>query len=131
MYLLDQGNGAWVVGHSGERVQARDAEMHGGYLVPNGPGYGDISHQARTAPGAIPGLNLIPGDRYMRQSYSDESKTSGAIIALSILRSFLFLNVVPSEKLIWGLGGKTVMYYAKEKEERTTLSLWRSASGDS
>ncbi|KAL8639764.1 MAG: hypothetical protein Q9228_003236 [Teloschistes exilis] len=92
--------------------------------IPNGPGYDDISHQTCTVTGAIPGTDLIPGDTYVHQSYDynigDLWRNYGIILVL--LGFFLFLNAFLSEWLMWGAGGKTVTYYAKENRERKTLN---------
>ncbi|KAL9053250.1 MAG: hypothetical protein Q9206_004009 [Seirophora lacunosa] len=96
----------------------------GASLVPNGPGYGDITNQACTVPGAIPGTDLITGDGYLRQSFefevSDLWRNYGIILVL--VAFFLFLNAFLGEKLVWGAGGKTVTYYAKEDKETKTLN---------
>lgn len=92
--------------------------------MPNGPGYGDITNQACTVPGAIPGTDLITGDGYLRQSFefevSDLWRNYGIILVL--VAFFLFLNAFLGEKLVWGAGGKTVTYYAKEDKETKTLN---------
>ncbi|KAL8949506.1 MAG: hypothetical protein Q9222_004383, partial [Ikaeria aurantiellina] len=94
------------------------------YLVPNGPGYGNIENQACTVPGSIPGTDIIQGDQYVLQAYAytvgDLWRNYGIILVL--LGAFLFLNVFLSEKLTWGAGGKTVTFYAKENKERKELN---------
>ncbi|KAI4195627.1 MAG: hypothetical protein LQ350_007098 [Teloschistes chrysophthalmus] len=96
----------------------------GSYLIPNGPGYDDLSHQTCTVTGAVPGTDLIPGDTYVHQSYDynigDLWRNYGIILVL--LGFFLFLNAFLSEWLMWGAGGKTVTYYARENKERKTLN---------
>ncbi|KAI4289812.1 MAG: hypothetical protein L6R35_000919 [Caloplaca aegaea] len=93
-------------------------------LVPSGPGYGDIAHQACTVPGSVPGTDLIPGDSYLRQAFQYETydlwRNYGLILVL--ITFFLFLNTILSEKLVWGAGGKTVTYFAKEDKERKGLN---------
>ena len=92
--------------------------------MPNGPGYGDISHQTCTVPGAIPGTDIIPGDQYVLKSYDynvkDLWRNFGLILV--ILGAFLFLNMFLSETLMWGAGGKTVTYFAKESKEAKELN---------
>lgn len=60
----------------------------------------------------------------MRQSYQYEVKdlwrNYGIIVVILVF--FLFLNSTLSERLIWGAGGKTVTYFAKENKERKTLN---------
>ncbi|KAL9019649.1 MAG: hypothetical protein Q9185_003114 [Variospora sp. 1 TL-2023] len=89
-----------------------------------GPDYGDIAHQACTVPGSVPGTDLIPGDSYLRQAFQYETydlwRNYGLILVL--ITFFLVLNTILSEKLVWGAGGKTVTYFAKEDKERKTLN---------
>ncbi|KAL8735764.1 MAG: hypothetical protein Q9166_000627 [cf. Caloplaca sp. 2 TL-2023] len=101
-----------------------DLRCTGSYLVPNGPGYGDITHQTCTVPGSIPGTDIIQGDRYVLQSYNYDVKDlwRNYGIILVLLGTLLVLNVYLSEKLMWGAGGKTVTYYAKETKARKALN---------
>ncbi|KAL9046562.1 MAG: hypothetical protein Q9214_000633, partial [Letrouitia sp. 1 TL-2023] len=96
----------------------------GDYLIPNGPGYGNISNQACTLQGAVQGTNLIRGDEYVKQAYSynvnDLWRNYGLVVVLIV--AFLFLNAWLSEVLRWGAGGKTVTYYAKEDKEKKRLN---------
>lgn len=93
-------------------------------LVPTGPGYGDIAHQACTLAGGEPGSAIIPGSNYIAQSFSyltgDLWRNFGIMIALII--GFLGSNLYFGETLQFGAGGKTVTFYQKENAERKELN---------
>ncbi|KAL9612708.1 MAG: hypothetical protein Q9167_002699 [Letrouitia subvulpina] len=92
--------------------------------IPNGPGYGNISHQGCTLQGAVQGTDLIRGDEYVKKAYSynvnDLWRNYGLVVMLIVV--FLFLNAYLSEVLRWGAGGKTVTYFAKEDKEKKRLN---------
>ncbi|KAJ5850712.1 hypothetical protein N7455_010568 [Penicillium solitum] len=93
-------------------------------LVPTGPGYGDIAHQACTLAGGEPGSAIIPGSNYIAQSFSylngDLWRNFGIMIALII--GFLCSNLYFGETLQFGAGGKTITFYQKENAERKKLN---------
>ncbi|CAI7599408.1 unnamed protein product [Penicillium palitans] len=93
-------------------------------LVPTGPGYGDIAHQACTLAGGEPGSAIIPGSNYIAQSFSylngDLWRNFGIMIALII--GFLCSNLYFGETLQFGAGGKTITFYQKENAERKELN---------
>lgn len=93
-------------------------------LVPTGPGYGDIAHQACTLAGGEPGSAVIPGSNYIAQSFNylngDLWRNFGIMIALII--GFLGSNLYFGETLQFGAGGKTITFYQKENAERKELN---------
>ena len=110
-------------------------------LIPYGPGYNDIAHQACTLPGGTPGSDVVSGTAYVSDSFqydpgqlwrnygrlipSDSFYSTNLLslgLVLVFIASFLFLNVVLGEKVNWGAGGRTVTFYAKENNERNELN---------
>lgn len=93
-------------------------------LIPAGPGYNNMSHQVCTLPGGDPGSDIIPGSNYLALSFryyiENQWRDWGIIVALIAL--FLFLNSYLGEILIWGAGGKTVTFFAKESKELKKLN---------
>ncbi|GAD91973.1 hypothetical protein CIMG_06623 [Paecilomyces variotii No. 5] len=93
-------------------------------LVPSGPGYGDIAHQACTLVGGQPGSAVIPGSNYLKASFSYDPKdlwrNFGIIIVLIV--GFLLTNNYLGETVNFGAGGKTVTFYQKENSERQKLN---------
>ncbi|CAI7582400.1 unnamed protein product [Penicillium viridicatum] len=93
-------------------------------LVPTGPGYGDIAHQACTLAGGEPGSAIIPGSNYIARTFSyltgDLWRNFGIMIALII--GFLGSNLYFGETLQFGAGGKTITFYQKENAERKELN---------
>ncbi|KAL1845392.1 ATP-binding cassette transporter snq2 [Paecilomyces lecythidis] len=93
-------------------------------LVPSGPGYGDIAHQACTLVGGQPGSAIIPGSNYLKASFSYDSKdlwrNFGIIIVLIV--GFLLTNNYLGETVNFGAGGKTITFYQKENSERQKLN---------
>ncbi|KAJ5406019.1 hypothetical protein N7465_007303 [Penicillium sp. CMV-2018d] len=93
-------------------------------LVPTGPGYSDIAHQACTLAGGEPGSAIIPGSNYIAQTFSyltgDLWRNFGIMIALII--GFLGSNLYFGETLQFGAGGKTITFYQKENAERKELN---------
>ena len=93
-------------------------------LIPYGPGYDDINHQACTLPGSTPGSALIPGTSYLDASFawstSNLWRNYGIIVVLIV--AFLFLNATLGEALKFGAGGKTITFFAKEDKERKKLN---------
>ncbi|KAI9930069.1 hypothetical protein MW887_011879 [Aspergillus wentii] len=102
-------------------------------LVPSGPGYGDIAHQACTLAGGESGSDIIPGASYLETTFSyypkDLWRNFG--IMLGLIFGFLGLNLYFGETVQFGAGGKTVTFYQKENEERKELNeslMQKSAS---
>lgn len=95
-----------------------------GYLVPSGPGYGDVAHQTCTLAGSQPGQALVTGDDYIGRGFnylpSELWRNFGIIIALSI--AFLATNIILGEKIKWGAGGRTVTFFTKETKELKALN---------
>lgn len=93
-------------------------------LIPFGPGYGNIQHQACTLPGSVPGTDQVPGRAYIKEAFSyalsDEWRNLGIIIALIV--TFLATNVFMGEFIKWGAGGRTVTFYARETAELKKLN---------
>ncbi|OJD27662.1 hypothetical protein ACJ73_00950 [Blastomyces percursus] len=93
-------------------------------LIPAGPGYTDIAHQACTLPGSESGSRIISGTDYLSVGFSydvkDMWRNFGIIIVLIL--SFLFANSFLGEAVNWGAGGKTVTYFAKETPELKRLN---------
>jgi len=104
--------------------QRIDLRCEGISLIPYGPGYNDIAHQACTLPGGAAGSDVISGSAYVSDSFQYDPgqlwRNYGIIIVL--IAFFLFLNVVLGEKINWGAGGRTVTFYAKENKERKELN---------
>ncbi|KAK2779104.1 hypothetical protein FQN52_006661 [Onygenales sp. PD_12] len=93
-------------------------------LVPAGPGYTDIAHQACTLPGSEPGSRIIDGSKYLSLGFSyddgDLWRNFGIIVALII--GFLFTNSYLGEIVNFGAGGKTITYFAKESSDLKKLN---------
>ncbi|OJJ48427.1 hypothetical protein ASPZODRAFT_24059 [Penicilliopsis zonata CBS 506.65] len=93
-------------------------------LIPNGPGYSDIAHQACTLAGGDAGSAIIPGTSYIEQTFSyyrkDLWRNWGIMLAL--IAGFLGMNLYFGETLTFGSGGKTVTFYSKENKERKQLN---------
>jgi ATP-binding cassette subfamily G (WHITE) protein 2 (SNQ2) len=93
-------------------------------LVPSGPSYSDLNFQTCTLPGSSPGSRNIDGSSYLDLSFDYKTKdlwrNFGITVALIIF--FLATNSLLGEYLVWGAGGKTVTFYAKENQERKELN---------
>lgn len=93
-------------------------------LVPVGPGYEDMKHQACTLPGGEPGSNIVPGSNYISLQFAYEPadlwRNFGIIVALII--GFLFLNSYLGEVVNFEAGGKTITFFAKENDEKKKLN---------
>ncbi|GAB1215708.1 hypothetical protein ATERTT37_004902 [Aspergillus terreus] len=93
-------------------------------LVPNGPGYGDIAHQACTLAGGEPGSAIVPGANYLATTFSyytgDLWRNFGIMVALIV--GFLGMNVYFGEVVRFDAGGKTITFYQKENAERKMLN---------
>ncbi|KAJ5980879.1 hypothetical protein N7481_008177 [Penicillium waksmanii] len=93
-------------------------------LVPSGPGYGDITHQACTLAGGEPGSDIIPGSSYLATTFSYDTgdlwRNFGIMIAL--IFGFLGMNLYFSEILQFNAGGKTLTFFHKENDERKQLN---------
>ncbi|KAL2386692.1 hypothetical protein RJZ90_000551 [Blastomyces dermatitidis] len=93
-------------------------------LIPAGPGYSNIAHQACTLPGSESGSRIISGTDYLNVEFSydvkDMWRNFGIIIILIL--AFLFTNSFLGETVNWGAGGKTITYFAKETPELKRLN---------
>ncbi|OJD19208.1 hypothetical protein AJ78_00821 [Emergomyces pasteurianus Ep9510] len=93
-------------------------------LIPAGPGYTNISHQACTLPGSVPGSKIISGTDYLSRGFSynvsDLWRNFGIMIALIL--AFLCANSYLGETVNWGAGGKTVTFFVKETPELKRLN---------
>ncbi|KAJ5089116.1 hypothetical protein N7532_007800 [Penicillium argentinense] len=93
-------------------------------LVPSGPGYGDIAHQACTLAGGEPGSDIIPGSSYLATTFSyhkpDLWRNFGIMLAL--IAGFLTTNLYFGETLQFNAGGKTITFFEKENNERKELN---------
>ncbi|KAF2090707.1 hypothetical protein K490DRAFT_62029 [Saccharata proteae CBS 121410] len=94
------------------------------YLVPEGPGYGNISHQTCTLQGSTSGSDVVSGSAYIEQGYSynpDNLWRNWGIIVV-LIAAFLCANAFLGEKVIWGAGGRTVTFFAKENGDTKKLN---------
>ena len=93
-------------------------------LIPSGPGYGDIDHQACTLAGGHPGSAIIPGSRYIGQTFNYHSgdlwRNFGIMLALTV--ALLGLSMYFGETIRFGAGGKTITFFQKENQERKELN---------
>lgn len=93
-------------------------------LIPSGPGYDDIAHQACTLAGGEPGSAIIPGSEYLAQTFSyyrgDLWRNFGIMLALIV--GFLATNLYFGETMQFGAGGRTVTFFQKENKEREELN---------
>lgn len=93
-------------------------------LVPTGPGYDDITHQACTLAGGEAGSAIIPGSSYLATTFSyyhgDLWRNFGIMLALIV--GFLATNLYFGETVQFGPGGKTMTFYQKENKERKELN---------
>ncbi|KAL9112332.1 MAG: hypothetical protein Q9227_003450 [Pyrenula ochraceoflavens] len=89
-------------------------------LVPSGPGYHNASYQACTLPGSTPASYQINGEQYIKSSFqydpSDLWRNWGLIVVLIIF--FLCCNVTLGENVKYGVGGRTITFFAKENKDR-------------
>ena len=106
-----------------------DLRCDGTYLVPHGPGYGDINHQVCTLQGSEPGNPVVSGTAYAKAGFDyapqDLWRNWGIILVLVV--AFLLTNVLLGEYIKWGAGGKTVTFFEKENKERKKLNEELSA----
>ena len=93
-------------------------------LVPNGPGYDDITHQACTLAGGEPGSAIVPGASYIATTFSymegDLWRNFGIMMALIV--GFLAMNLYFGEVIRFDAGGKTITFYQKENKQRKSLN---------
>lgn len=93
-------------------------------LVPVGPGYNDITHQACTLPGGVNGLPEVSGSNYIREGFQLDPETLwinfGITIALLIF--FLMANMMAGEYFTWEAGENMAMVFQKPSEERERLN---------
>jgi len=101
-----------------------DLQCTGTYLIPYGPGYGNVDHQVCTLAGSHAGTAAVTGSSYIETAFSYYPnqlwRDWGIIVVLVIV--FLITNVFLGEYLKWGAGGKTVTLFAHENEERKRLN---------
>lgn len=93
-------------------------------LVPAGPGYDDINHQACTLPGSVPGTTLVRGSDYIGRGFSyypGDLWRNWAIVA-AIIVFFLALNVVLGELIDFTAGSSTFKVYQRPNKERRALN---------
>ncbi|KAK4501851.1 hypothetical protein PRZ48_007660 [Zasmidium cellare] len=99
-------------------------ECDGTYLIPYGPGYGNISHQTCTLAGSTGGSASVSGTSYIETAFSyypsDLWRNWGIIVVLVTV--FLATNVFLGEYIKWGAGGKTITFFAKETKETKELN---------
>lgn len=101
-----------------------DLECDGTYLIPYGPGYGNISHQTCTLAGSAGGSAAVTGTEYITtafQYYPNQLWRNWGIIVVLVV-GFLISNSFLGEYIKWGAGGKTVTFHAKEDSERKKLN---------
>lgn len=93
-------------------------------LVPSGPGYNDIAHQACTLAGGDPGSDIIPGSKYLGITFAyfpgDLWRNFGILVAFVAV--LLSANLYLGETVQFGAGGKTITFYQKENKERRKLN---------
>lgn len=93
-------------------------------LVPSGSGYDDINYQTCTITGSTSGSKEIIGSNYIKESFNYDPKdlwrNFGIILALIV--GFLCSNALLGEYFRYGMGGKTVTFYAKEDSELKKLN---------
>lgn len=93
-------------------------------LIPSGPGYNDMAHQACTLAGGKPGSDVIPGSNYLGKTFSyfpgDLWRNFGIMLAL--IAVLLGTNLYFGETIQFGAGGKTITFYQKENKERKELN---------
>ena len=96
------------------------------YIVPNGPGYGDLAHQICTLAGGTPGSDRIPGINYISDTFQyylgDEWRNYGLILVL--IAVYFIINVTVGEILTvkFGSAGKTITFFAKEDKKMKLLN---------
>ena len=93
-------------------------------LVPSGPGYNDIAHQACTLAGGDPGSDIISGAKYLGLTfaYFPEDLWRNFGILLAFIAVLLSANLYLGETVQFGAGGKTITFYQKENKERKKLN---------
>ncbi|KAK1143846.1 ATP-binding cassette transporter snq2 [Aspergillus melleus] len=93
-------------------------------LVPSGPGYEDVAHQACTLAGGEPGSAIVPGAGYIGTTFNymkgDLWRNFGIMIALIV--AFLGANLYLGEAVRFDEGGRTVTFYQKENKQRKALN---------
>ncbi|KAF7717438.1 Uncharacterized protein PECH_000929 [Penicillium ucsense] len=93
-------------------------------LVPSGPGYTDIAHQACTLAGGETGSAIIPGSSYLMTtfSYAKGDLWRNFAIMIGLILAFLASNLYLGETIRFGAGGKTITFFQKENQERKELN---------
>ncbi|KAA8647011.1 hypothetical protein EYZ11_000144 [Aspergillus tanneri] len=93
-------------------------------LIPSGPGYSDIAHQACSLAGGEPGSAIVPGASYIATTFDylkgDLWRNFGIMIALIV--GFLGMNLYLGEAVRFDAGGRTVTFYQKENKQRKHLN---------
>ncbi|EME81861.1 ABC transporter, PDR-type [Pseudocercospora fijiensis CIRAD86] len=101
-----------------------ELQCEGNYLIPSGPGYGDIEHQTCTLAGSTGGSATVSGSAYIETAfkYAPSDLWRNWAIIVVLVTVFLVANVFLGEYIKWGAGGKTVTFFAKEDGERKRLN---------
>lgn len=93
-------------------------------LIPNGPGYNNISHQVCTLAGSVAGTDVVSGSAYIVKGFDYDPNTLwrnfGIIVA--IIAVFLFLNATLGEIITYGAGGNAAKVFQKPNKEREELN---------
>ncbi|OBT73949.1 hypothetical protein VF21_07432 [Pseudogymnoascus sp. 05NY08] len=101
-----------------------DLTCTGQSLIPNGPGYGNISHQVCTLAGSVPGNPIVSGKDYIETSFayspSDLWRNFGILVVLSAF--FLTVNILTGELLNFGAGGNAAKTFAHPTKETDELN---------
>lgn len=101
-------------------------------LVPNGPGYSDLTYQACTGVGgALPGAVSVTGEQYLNSlSYSSGHiwRNFGIICALWVL--FVFLTIVATSNWSAGGGKSGFILIPREKAQKNTQILKAANASD-
>lgn len=93
-------------------------------LVPNGPGYTNISNQVCTLQGAITGTDIVVGSEYISRTfnYFPSELWRNFCIILAFTAVFMVLNGLLSEVVLYGASGRTITFFKKENKEREILN---------
>ncbi|KAF2402846.1 ATP-binding cassette transporter ABC2 [Trichodelitschia bisporula] len=93
-------------------------------MIPFGPGYGNISHQACTLQGSVEGNPLVSGKEYIRIAFSYVPSMLwehwGIMVALVV--AFLSFNILIGEFITWTIPGGVGISFIKESKERKVLN---------
>ncbi|ORX81260.1 hypothetical protein K493DRAFT_320718 [Basidiobolus meristosporus CBS 931.73] len=93
-----------------------------GALIPNGPGYNDINHQACTLAGSRPGESFVDGAAYMDKALGYDADQMWvdfvAVVCFWIL--FSLLAMFAMEFKTFGKGGFTLSMFKRTKESEVS-----------